>query len=113
MKKPSRLTLANPLTLADFLSEVVDEINDINILISPIREKADKLKAETDAKEKAILEAEANKKSKAEAKAKTLADAAKLVADAEAEEKAKIKAEVKAKEKAEAVAAAKKLIKGN
>ncbi len=69
------------------LQRAFDEIDDINFVLAPTKEKMKKQIAIVEAKAVAEARAEAAKKAKADAEAKEIADARALVAEAESKEK--------------------------
>lgn len=113
MRKPTFPIVTDSMSLLSFLSELVDNINDIESVIAPLKEKRDKARAVIKTKERNKAKAKAEVDAKAEAKSQALAAAKSLVARVEAEAEAKIAAEAKTKEETAAIIAARKLIKEN
>ena len=95
----------------NLFEEVYQEIDTFNILLSPLRQAAEKKRqAEIDAeakKQKAREEAQAA----ADLKEKKRLEAERLLASVEAEKKAKKEAEERKKERAKKIAKAKELLK--
>lgn len=105
-----KIKTLNPGEQKRFLDDVVDKINDIDTIISPLRKKVEAAHRKFEAK----AEAKAKRAEIAEEKARKVAEAEALLAEVReeeiAEKEAKAKAKVKAEAKAKAIAEAQKLV---